>query len=94
MLILFLCRLVRLHKKRQKDGIIRVMEPGRAAIPPPTGEAADGRCAGDVWSGAQSTRDALVDRLGKGGDAIDSIHTFPDTLLRCRPGSEWFMTGG
>lgn len=43
---------------------------------------------------AQSTRDALEDRLGEGGDAIETIVNNPDTLLRCRPESEWLMTGG
>jgi hypothetical protein len=43
---------------------------------------------------ALSTRDALDDWLGKGGDAIESIINNPDTLLRCRPESEWLMTGG
>lgn len=43
---------------------------------------------------AQSMRDALEDRLGEGGDAIETIVNNPDTLLRCRPESEWLMTGG
>ncbi len=56
---------------------------------PPTADA-----RGDRWSKAHSSRDARTDRLGEEGDAIESIVINRDALLRCRPESEGFMTGG